>query len=166
MSPIEDKIWDYIDGLCSLEEQETISQLIANNQVYSNKYAELIELQKSLNMIDLEEPTMAFTNKVMDKIAIQTQPLSLKVRIDKRIIYGISAIFAFLLLGCLVILLLNIDWSISVNIPINLKVNDAVLENNFYSSSAAKSALMYSFFMFDMIVGLMILDKIIRKKRS
>ena len=166
MNSIEDRIWDYIDGLCSLEEQETISQLIANNQVYRDKYAELMDLQENLNLIDLEQPSMAFTNKVMGKIVMQTQPLSAKVRIDKRIIYGITAVFGLMLLGSLVILLKNIDWAASINIPKQLEVNFEAIENNFYLSSATKSALMYSLFLFDMIVGLMILDKILRKKLS
>ena len=40
MNLIEEKIWDYVDGLCTLEEQETIKQLIANDPVYRDKYAE------------------------------------------------------------------------------------------------------------------------------
>ena len=100
MNPVEDRIWDYIDGFCSLEEKETIAQLIINDPVYRDKYAELMDLQQSLSLMELNEPAMAFTHKVMDKIAMQNQPLSAKASIDKRIIYGITSLFGLMLLGC------------------------------------------------------------------
>lgn len=164
MNPVEDRIWDYIDGFCSLEEKETIAQLIINDPVYRDKYAELMDLQQSLSLMELDEPAMAFTHKVMDKIAMQNQPLSAKASIDKRIIYGISSLFGLMLLVCLVVIIKEIDWSASVTLPENLKVNYKALESNFHLSVATKTTLMYSFFMFDIIAGLMILDKYLRKR--
>jgi hypothetical protein len=164
MNPIEDRIWDYIDGFCSLEEQETISQLIAHDPVYRDKYEELIALQQSLNQLELDEPSMAFTNKVMDKIALQSQPLTAKSLIDKRIIYGISALFGFMLLTCLIVLLKEINWSAAIALPENLTVNYNQIGSKFVLSSGVKTGLMYSFFMFDIVAGLMILDKYLRKR--
>ncbi|MDA9555756.1 hypothetical protein N9R54_05915 [Pelobium sp.] len=164
MNPIEDRIWDYIDGLCSLEEQEAIAQLIANDPVYRDKYAELMALQESFNLIELDEPSMAFTNKVMDKIALQNKPLSQKALIDKRIIYGISALFGLMLLTCLIILLKEINWSSSIALPQNLRFDYNQISQKTYLSPATKSVLMYSFLMFDVIAGLMILDRYLRKR--
>ncbi|MBU2045487.1 MAG: hypothetical protein KJ712_02000, partial [Bacteroidetes bacterium] len=86
MNTVEEGIWDYIDGLSSLEEQEAISQLIANDPVYQDKYQELLAIQKDIQLIELDEPSMSFTNKVMDKVAFQIKPLSAKAMVDKRII--------------------------------------------------------------------------------
>jgi hypothetical protein len=69
-----------------------------------------------------------------------------------------------MLLGCLVVIIKEIDWSASVTLPENLKVNYKALESNFHLSVATKTTLMYSFFMFDIIAGLMILDKYLRKR--
>ena len=164
MNPIEDKIWDYIDGFCSLEEQQTISQLIATNPVYRDKYEELMALQLNLSQLELDQPSMSFTNKVMDKIALQSQPLTAKSLIDKRIIYGISALFGFMLLACLVVLLKEINWSASIALPEKFNINYNQIESKFMLSSGFKTGLMYSFFMFNIIAGLMILDKYLRKR--
>ena len=164
MNPVEDRIWDYIDGFCSLEEQKTISQLIAHDPVYRDKYEELMTLQQSLNQLELDEPSMAFTNKVMDKIALQSQPLTAKSLIDKRIIYGISALFGFMLLACLVVLIKEINWAASITIPESLTVNYNQIGSKFVLSSGVKTGLMYSFLMFDIVAGLMILDKYLRKR--
>jgi hypothetical protein len=164
MNPIEDRVWEYIDGFCSLEEQEIISQLIVNDPVYRDKYAELMDLQQNINLLEIDEPPMAFTNKVMDKITLQSKPLSAKATIDKRIIYGISALFGIMLLVCLVVIINNIDWTTSINIPENITDNYKAVESKFSISAANKTALMYSFFMFDIIAGLMLLDKYLRKR--
>lgn len=164
MNLTEDKIWDYIDGICTLEEQEIISQLIAKDPVYKDQYNRLVDLHKNLNFMILEEPSMAFTNKVMDKIALQSELLSENVSIDKRIIYGISTLFGLMLVGCLVILLKNIDWSVDINTSEQLIANIKEIESAFYISSATQTILKYSFFMFDIVAGLIILDKYLRNK--
>ena len=164
MKSVEDRIWDYIDGLCTLEEQEAISQLIAKDPVYRDLYNELMDLHASLNQLILEEPAMAFTNKVMDKIALQSEPLSAKSRIDTRIIYGISGLFGLMLLGCFVILLKNIDWSVAINPSVDMAVNVKKIESAFLISAATQTIFMYSFLMFDIIAGLFILDKYLRNK--
>lgn len=164
MNLTEDKIWDYIDGICTLEEQEIISQLIAKDPVYKYQYNRLVDLHKNLNFMILEEPSMAFTNKVMDKIALQSELLSENVSIDKRIIYGISTLFGLMLVGCLVILLKNIDWSVDINTSEQLIANIKEIESAFYISSATQTILKYSFFMFDIVAGLIILDKYLRNK--
>jgi hypothetical protein len=164
MKSVEDRIWDYIDGLCSIEEQEVISQLIVKDPVYRDLYNELMDLHAGLNQPNLDEPSMNFTNKVMDKIALQSEPLSAKSRIDTRIIYGISGLFGLMLLGCLVILLKNIDWSVAINPSVDLAANVKKIESALLMSAATQTILMHSFLMFDIIASLIILDKYLRNK--
>lgn len=165
MNLIEEKIWDYIDGLCTLEEQETIKQLIANDPVYRDKYAELLAVEQNMQHLELDEPSMAFTNKVMDKISLQSKPLSANVAIDKRIIYGISALMGFMLLASLALTVYQVDWStVSFSMPDSYKINYDDLANKMQISSNVKTTLIYSFLMFDIVAGLMLLDRYFRKK--
>ena len=165
MNLIEEKIWDYIDGLCTLEEQETIKQLIANDPVYSDKYAELMAMQQNMELLELDEPSMSFTNKVMDKISLQSQPLSAKVMIDKRIIYGIAALLGFMLVASLAVSIYQVEWSkIDFDMQSNFTINYADLGNKIQISSNIKTTIMYAFFMFDVVAGLMLVDRYLRKK--
>lgn len=167
MNQVEERIWDYIDGLCTLEEQETIKQLIANDPIYSAKYEELIAIEYDMNYLELDEPAMAFTNRVMDKISLQSKPLSASAVIDKKIIYGIAALLGFTLFICLGFAFTQIDWSIiSLNIPQNLGFDYSTVLSQIQISTSAKNTLMYSFFMFDTVAGLMLLDKFLRKKAN
>lgn len=162
MNTIEERIWDYLDGLCSLEEQEIILKLIANDPVYKDKYQELLAVQKDIQLLDLDEPSMSFTNKVMNKVAFQSKPLSAKARIDKRIIYGISAVFGILLLVCLAIVFKGIDWSLSTTLPVKLNLDQ--FTSQIKISSEAKNFILYGFLMFDTIAALMLMDKYLRKR--
>jgi len=165
MNLLEKKIWDYVDGLCTLEEQETIKQLIANDPVYRDKYTELMAMQQNMELLELEEPSMAFSNKVMDKISLQSQPLSAKVMIDKRIIYGIAALLGSMLVAILAVSIYQVDWTeVDLNMQANFTINYADLGNKIQISSNAKTTIMYAFFMFDIVAGLMLLDRFLRKK--
>ena len=162
MNTIEERIWDYLDGLCSSEEQEIILKLIANDPVYQDKYQELLAVQKDIQLLEWDEPSMSFTNKVMDKVVFQSKPLSAKARIDKRIIYGISAVFGILLLVCLTIVFKGIDWSLSTTLPV--KLNFDQFTSQIKISSEAKNFILYGFLMFDTIAALMLMDKYLRKR--
>jgi len=165
MNLIEEKIWDYVDGLCTLEEQETIKQLIANDPVYRDKYAELMAMQQNMELLELDEPSMSFTNKVMDKINLQSQPLSAKVMIDKRIIYGIAALLGFMLVASLAVSIYQVKWNtVDFDMQANFTINYADLGNKIQISSNIKTTIMYAFFMFDIVAGLMLLDRYLRKK--
>lgn len=167
MNLIEEKIWDYIDGFCTLKEQETIKQLIANDPVYRDKYVELMALQENMNYLELDEPTMAFTNQVMDKISLQSKTLSASVTIDMRIIYGISALLGFMLLASLTFTAFQVDWSaISFSMPANFKIDYDALISEIQISSNAKTTLIYCFFIFDIIAGLIMLDRYLRNKMA
>jgi len=58
MNGIEEKIWNYIDGNCSPEEQQAMDILIATDEVYKRKYHELTKLNVEFSCIELDEPSM------------------------------------------------------------------------------------------------------------
>lgn len=165
MKDIELMIWDYIDGLSSGEERKTIEQLIRSDLEFKAKYEELLELNQDFGLMELEALSMVFTNKVMDKINFQIKPLSAEAKTDKKIIYFISSLFGLMMASCIIVVISQIDWTISPSttqqiIPNfgqnlnSLSIMPHGLFNNFF----------YGFLMFDMIVGLMFLDRMMRSR--
>ncbi len=55
---IEDRLWEYIDGLSSNEEKSTIEKLLETNQQWKEKYHELLELHQLVQLSALEEPSI------------------------------------------------------------------------------------------------------------
>ena len=53
---IEGRLWDYIDGVATVEEKTIIEQLIASNGKWCDKYGELLEVQQLLQSSELEAP--------------------------------------------------------------------------------------------------------------
>ena len=66
---IEARLWEYIDGLSVGEERSAVEQLIAENAAWKAKYQELLDMHQSLNLVELEQPSMRFTKNVMEEIA-------------------------------------------------------------------------------------------------
>ena len=69
-SSIEERLWDYIDGLTPAEEKSAIEQLIDSNIEWRNKYHELLDVHQLMSKsLELDEPSMRFTQNVMEDIA-------------------------------------------------------------------------------------------------
>jgi len=66
---IEDRLWDFIDGLSSPAEKSVIETLIAENVEWQRKYKELLNVHQLMAGSELEEPSMRFTLNVMEEIA-------------------------------------------------------------------------------------------------
>src|ERR1700761_3009434 len=111
MNTVEEKLWNYIDGSCTPEEQEAICRLIEQDEVYRRKYDELLALNQEFAAMELEEPPMAFTYNVMEAIRNEAALNPLKARVDKRIIRGIGLFFVLTLSVMLIIALGSIHWS-------------------------------------------------------
>ncbi|HEY0246000.1 MAG TPA: hypothetical protein VGC01_10590 [Mucilaginibacter sp.] len=158
MNNIEEKLWNYIDGSCLPDEQQAISLLIEQDELYRSKYLELLQLNQEFNAIELEEPPMAFTYNVMEAIRAEHAQKPLKASINLGIIGGISAFFIFVILALVIIALASIQWS-SIN-P-GLPVTNFQLPNfsKYFSGPVIKG-----FLYFDVILGLFLFDAYLRKK--
>jgi hypothetical protein len=162
MKDIDLRIWDYIDGFSNEEERIAIEQLINTDLDFKAKYNELVALNQDFDLVELEAPSMALINKVMDQISLETKPLSAKAKTDKKVIYFISSLFGLMMLACIIVIINQIDWKTNgINAQelwptIDLTLNNSfkVFFNNFY----------YGFLLFDTIVGLLFLDLMFRKK--
>ena len=158
MNNIEEKLWNYIDGTASAKEQQAISLLIEQDEVYRKKYRELLALNAEFAAIELDEPSMAFTYNVMESIRNEYAQAPLKSRINKNIIRGIGLFFVLTISAMLIIALASINWSDGAATASPVKFN---LPN---FSHYLNSPLMQGFWFLDIVLALYIFDGYLRKK--
>ncbi|WP_304065392.1 hypothetical protein [Pedobacter glucosidilyticus] len=159
MKSAEEKIWNYIDGLCSKEEALEIERLLREDISFQNLYQEILSFDEHLKSTDLEEPSMGFSFAVMDKIRLQAQPLSLKAQVDKRIIYGIAASFILILSVIMAVAIAQTNWSASSG-SFDFNMNyDAFKISEGFSRTAIQA-----FLFFDIIIMLLTVDYFLRKR--
>ncbi len=166
MKDIELRIWDYIDGVSTENERANIEQLLRTDVSFKAKYEELYALNQDFGLMELDAPSMAFANKVMDKIDLQTKPLSAKAKTDKKIIYFISSLFGLMMLACVIVVISHIDWNVSSPTNEYVMPNFGQIFNVVRISNGFFNNVFYGFFMFDVIVGLMLLDGLMREKSA
>jgi anti-sigma factor RsiW len=111
---MEERLWDYIDGLSSPVERSAIEALIAANAEWRKKYQELLEVHQVMSSSDLEAPSMRFTKNVMEEIARHHVAPATKYYINKNIIRSIAAFFILMIVGFLVYSLGQFNWSASL----------------------------------------------------
>lgn len=159
---IEQRLWEYIDGVGSLEEKSVIETLIRENAQWRALYQELLQTHQSLATLELEEPSMRFTKNVMEEIARHHIAPATKKYINQKIIWGIGAFFLLSILGFLIYGFSQIDWTIPGNtnnsFGIDLsKVDYGRMFNN---------TVMNVFMMLNAVLGLMLLDRYLSNKRK
>jgi len=159
MNTIDEELWSYIDGTCTLKEQVSITKLIRINKEYQQKYQELLELNQEIAGISLDEPSMAFTYNVMEGIRTENARQPLKAAIDQRVIWGISIFFAFTIIALLIFTIANTSFS-------GFKINVNLLEsyNMPNVGSIFKSPIFKWFLIFDVMLALFLTDSYLRKK--
>jgi hypothetical protein len=156
MNTIEQQLWDYIDGNLDESQQKSIEKKIETDAEIKAQYEELLKLNLAFESIDLDEPSMSFTRNVMESVALQSAPVSLKTKVDTRIIYSISGFFVLSILALLGFILYNStftmpDFSGYFSTTINLE--------KFITPTS-----IYVFLFIDLIIGLVFLDYVLRKK--
>jgi len=157
---MEEQLWNYIDGTVSEEEKSFIAQLVATNAEWKDKYRELLEVHDLLNNnLELDEPSMRFTQNVMDEIGKYQIAPAAKNYINKKIIWGIGIFFITTIVGFLVYGFGQVDWTEpgTNNYSIDLsKVDWSKFFNNTYSNI---------FMMINAVLGLMLLDMYLGKRK-
>src|SRR5262245_4488375 len=98
MMNMEDRLWDYIDGICPAEERSAIDGLLKTDEAWRKKYNELFSFHQQLQSIELDEPSMGFKNRVMEQVLASPHPSSLKTKVNKRIINGIGGFLILIIL--------------------------------------------------------------------
>lgn len=116
------------------------------------------EFEKLLSNMELDAPSMSFTRNVMDQVAQEMQPVALKTRVDKRIIYGIAAVFVTALLAVFVYAGTQRQLMIlSSGAQFDLKFSLAL-------DRSVQSILLNVFLFTDLIIALFYFDRFLRRK--
>ena len=158
---MEEQLWNYIDGLCNEAEKELISRQIAIQLEWRNKYQELLDVHQLMrHSLELEEPSMRFTQNVMESIAVHQIAPATKNYINKKIIYGIGGFFLVLMAGMLVYAFAQVNWTATD------ASNHLLTKYNFNYSKFFNSTNLSLFMMANMILGLVLLDMWLGKKRK
>ncbi len=156
---MEIRLWDYIDGRASSDERDAIGQLLLNRSEWAIKYTELLETNKQLHTLETEQPSLRFTKNVMEEIAKYSIAPATKQYINKNIIRGIGLFFL---------------TSICALVAFGFK--DAFAGSVTTANGAAGSGIDYSaffsnsyisvFMMLNIILGLLLLDRYLRRKHA
>jgi hypothetical protein len=157
MNTIEEKLWNYIDGNCSPDEQKAIQALIAGDEIYRIKYQELLKLNTEFSAMELDEPSMAFTFNVIEAIRTEQAQQPLKAAINKRIIWGIAIFFMLTIVILLGFVLSNIRLSaVNIAVPAGLKMPEM---NTYFTKPVIEG-----FLFFDVVLALYLFDTFLRRK--
>src|SRR5689334_1546642 len=150
---MEQRLWEYIDGLSTEEERASIQALLHRDSSWKAKYDELQELNGFLSSSELEEPSLRFTKNVMDEIMKHHIAPATKTYINKKVIYGLGAFFVTMIAGLLIYLFSQLTFTKvgGSGFPLDLgQVNWNGILNNTY---------MNIFLFVNIISGLMLLDR-------
>jgi len=159
---IEVRLWEYIDGLSSNEEKTVIEKLVAENAEWKAKYHELLEVHQSLNLVELEEPSLRFTKNVMEEIAKYQIAPATKTYINSKIIWGIGIFFLTMIVGFLVYGIGQIDWTVAGDSKGTLGVDLTKIDY----SQMFNSNLMNGVMMLNVVLGLFLLDRYLSNKNK
>ena len=115
-------------------------------------------LKELLEGMEMEQPSMSFSRNVMDQVKLEVKPVSLKTRVDTRIIYGIAAVFLCSIAGILGYVLIHADFSYTLpKINVNL---DGVVR------TTLTSGFLKAFLFADAVIALILFDRYWKLHRS
>lgn len=159
---MEVRLWVYIDGWCNDAEKTAIEKLIAENAGWKAKYHELLEVHQSLNLMELEEPSLRFTKNVMEKIAKYQISPATKNYINTKIVGGIGIFFITTIVGFLIYGFAQVDWSVAGETKNLLGIDLAKIDY----SQMFSNQLMNGIIMFNIILGLFLFDRYLSNKNK
>jgi len=166
---MEDRLWDFIDGLSSPAEKSAIETLIAENVEWQRKYKELLNVHQLMAGSELEEPSMRFTRNVMEEIARHQVAPATKTYINKNIIRGIGAFFLSLIAGLLVYFFAMVklpSGSSTSSQPVKLpSMNLEALDKVDYGRLSGNLPVTL-FMLITVVMGLVLLDLYLRRKKE
>lgn len=163
INDMELRLWEYIDGFTEASERPVIEQLIAEHREWKEKYAELLALHQSINLTELEEPSMRFTRNVMEEIAKYQVAPAAKKYINNKVIWGIVAFFLVLIVGFLGYGFGQIDWTAASDAKSSLGIDFSKVNYN----KIFDNSFVNMFMMMNVVLGLVLLDRYlsVRKKQ-
>ena len=159
---METRLWEYIDGISEETEKSRIEQLIRDNAAWRAKYSELLEVHQMLDLTELEQPSLRFTKNVMEEIAKYNIAPATKSYINNKIIWGIGLFFITLIAGLVVYSIAQVDWSVGSDSKSPIGVDFTQVDY----SAIFSNTFVNIFMMANIILGLMLLDRVLAKKKE
>ncbi|MEO8582453.1 MAG: hypothetical protein ABI415_01580, partial [Flavitalea sp.] len=159
---IEETLWNYIDGNLSGEQLSFVEEFITNNNEWKAKYSELMEIHQLMqNHIELEVPSMRFTQNVMEEISRQYISPATSSYINKNVIRGIGLFFLISIVGLVLYVFGQVQWASPESKTMSSmdisKIDYGFLLNNTYTSA---------FMMINLVLALMLVDMYLTKKKT
>jgi hypothetical protein len=159
---IEQHIWDYIDGLSTPAEKQMVEQLLQTDQQWMTVYNDLKGFNEMIGSSDiLDQPSLRFTRNVMEDVAKYKVAPPASSYINKKIIIGIAAFFIISIIGFLIYGISFIDLSAPGSIS-----DTSMQKLNIDWSKYFNSTVMNVFLLMDVVAGLMLLDRYLRRKKE
>lgn len=161
----EERLWDYIDGAISPEEKTIIQEILAHSAEWNSKYKELLEIHTLIQSSELDEPSMRFTQNVMDDIAkLQIAPAA-QAYINNNIIRGIAIFFITIIVGFIVYGIGQVNWKQTDSNSGGLIDFTKIDYSKIDYSPFFNNTFMNAFMMVNIILGLFLLDRVLANKR-
>ncbi|MEJ7768145.1 MAG: hypothetical protein WKF89_10070 [Chitinophagaceae bacterium] len=157
---MEERLWEFIDGSSQKEDRIEIDRLIQTAPEWQLKYEELLQVHQMIHATELETPSMRFTRNIMEEISKHQVSPATRNYLNKKIIYGIGVFLLAMIIGLFIVSLAQVDWSggtSSSPMPDRLDIEWSRLWNNGYTKI---------FMMINTILGLVLLDKYLEKKKT
>jgi hypothetical protein len=161
---MEERLWDYMDGVNSATEKMEIEKLIQTNLEWKNKYQELLEANQWMSTTPLEEPSMRFTKNVMDQIAKYQVAPATRNYINKKIIWGIGGFFLSMMFGFLVYSFSLLHFSGTSNPQLETAYNQTI--NKIDWAKYFSNTYVSVFMMVNIVLGLMFLDLYLNRNKE
>jgi hypothetical protein len=162
LNEIEISLWEYIDGFSTPEERSKIDRLIHENSEWKSKYHELLEIHHSVNLVELEQPSLRFTKNVMEEIGrLQIAPAA-KQYINSKVVWGIGAFFLTVIVAFVVYGVAQVDWS--ANSELQSGVVDKITSADY--SKMFNNTFVNGFLMLNVVLGLLLFDRYLSDKRK
>jgi preprotein translocase subunit Sss1 len=159
---IEMKLWEYIDGFSNEADKSVIQRLVSENAQWKAKYRELLEVHETLNLVELDAPSLRFTKNVMEEIARYQIAPATKTYINSKIVWGIGVFFIAKIVGFLIYCIAKIYWTVAgeTRNPLGfdlMKVDYSEMFNN---------TLMNGVMMLNIVLGLFLFDRYLSNKNK
>jgi hypothetical protein len=159
---IEETLWNYIDGSMNAEELSFVEKLVQTDAAWKTKYAELMDVHTLMkDNIELDQPSLRFTQNVMEEISRLYISPAASNYINKNIIRGIGIFFLTMIIGLLGYSFGQIDWSEPGTSPV-----PTYNISNVDWSKLFNTTYMNIFIMVNIVLGLMLLDMYLTKKKK
>lgn len=158
---MEERLWDYIDGLSASQERAVIDELVASDAAWRAKYHELLETHELMMSTELDAPSMRFTKNVMEEISRMQIAPATKTYINKNIIRGLAIFFITLVAGFLIYGFAQVNWQSGNSGDSSLPVDFTQVDY----SKIFNNTFVNVFMMINVILGLFLLDRFLANKR-